>query len=67
MSTPDALPFLKAMMRRMIIWGPVIIAILGVVGAVGAIVDGEYIGAGVLLAASAVAVAVMAYAYDKVT
>ncbi len=59
-STPS---FLEAMSRRVVAWGSIVAGSLGLVLAVNAALSDEYIGAGVCLAASALAFGVMAYAF----
>ena len=59
-STPS---FLEAMSRRVVAWGNATVGFLGLVLAVNAALSDEYIGAGVCLAASALAFGVMAYAF----
>lgn len=59
-STPS---FLEAMSRRVVAWGSIVTGSLGLVLAVNAALSDEYIGAGVCLAASALAFGVMAYAF----
>ena len=55
--------FLESMARRVVAWGSTAAGILGLVLAVNAALDGEYVGAGACLAASALAYGVVAYAF----
>ena len=45
--------FLESMARRVVAWGSTAAGILGLALAVNAALDGEYVGAGACLAASA--------------
>ena len=64
MGTIESSPsFLEAMSRRAVAWGSFVTGSLGLVLAVNAALSDEYIGAGVCLAASALAFGVMAYAF----
>ena len=54
-------PFLHSMATRVAIWGPTITGLLGLVLAVNAAGSSQYVGAGVCLAASALAFGVVAY------
>ena len=58
----DQQSFINAMARRVTIWGPIIAAILGLIAAINAMLIDEYVGAGVCLIASALAIGVLAYA-----
>ena len=55
--------FLESMSRRVVAVGSVVAGSLGLVLAVNAALSDEYIGAGVCLAASALAFGVLAYAF----
>ncbi len=64
METIESSPsFLEEMSRRVVAWGSIVTGSLGLVLAVNAALSDEYIGAGVCLAASALAFGVMAYAF----
>ncbi len=63
METTETTDFLTSMARRMVSWGSVVIAISGWVFAVNAALDDQFIGAGVCMAASALALGVLAYAF----
>ena len=58
-------PFLESMARRVVAWGGTTIGILGPILAVNAAYSGEYVGAGASLAASAMALGVVAYAFVR--
>ena len=55
--------FLTSMTRRMLARGGTIVGIAGIVLAIDARLAGDYIGAGMCLAASASALGVIAYAF----
>ena len=64
METIESSPsFLEKMSRRVVAWGSIVGGSLGLVLAVNAALSDDYTGAGVCLAASALAFAVMAYAF----
>ena len=64
METKETSPaFLESMAKRVVAWGCTAVGFLGLVLAVNAALSDEYIGAGVSLVASALAFAVMAYAF----
>ena len=51
--------------RRLTFWGSTIVAVLGVVLAINASLSDEYTGAGVCLAASALAIGVISYTFMR--
>jgi hypothetical protein len=57
MQTNGAPRLLTSMAARVAFWGPVTIGFIGLVLAINASLSGEFVGAGVCLAASAVAFA----------
>ena len=57
--------FMAAAARRLTFWGSTIIAVLGVVFAFTEASSNEYTGAGVLLAASALALGILSYTFMR--
>ncbi len=55
--------FLESMARRVVAWGCTTVGFLGLILAVNAAFSSEYVGAGTILAASALAFGVYAYAF----
>ena len=54
---------LTSMARRLAFWGPTIAGFLGLILTINANLDGEYIGAGVLLMASVLAFGAIGYIF----
>ena len=62
MDTNQTNGFSASMARRVGLWGPLITGFVGMVLALNASLSDEYVGAGVCLAASALAFGVIVYA-----
>jgi len=65
METADASGFMTAAARRMVFWGSTIVGILGIVLALNAALSDEYTGAGACLAASALALGIIGFAFVR--
>ena len=61
MQSSERSDFLVSVARRVALWGPIIVGFIGVVVALNAALTDEYVGAGVSLAASALAFGVVRY------
>ncbi len=57
--------FMAAAARRLTFWGSTIVAVLGVVLAINAAYSDEYTGAGVCLAASALAIGILSHTFIR--
>ncbi len=57
--------FMAEAARRLTFWGSTIVAVLGVVLAINVAYSDEYTGAGVCLAASALAIGVLSYSFIR--
>ncbi len=65
METAEAGGFMTAAARRGVFWGSTIVGVLGIVLALNAGLSDEYAGAGACLAASALALGVIGYAFVR--
>ena len=63
METAEAGGFMTAAAMRMVFWGSTIVWILGIVLALNAALSDEYVGAGICLAASALALGIIGYVF----
>ncbi len=57
--------FIAEAARRLTFWGSTIVAVLGVVLAINAAYSDEYTGAGVCLAASALAIGILSHTFIR--
>ena len=57
--------FMAEAARRLTFWGSTIVAVLGVVLAINAAYSDEYTGAGVCLAASALAIGILSHTFVR--
>ena len=65
MQTDSSNGFSMAMARRLALWGPTIVGFAGLIFAINAALSDEYVGAGVSLAASALAFGVIGYTFVR--
>ncbi len=63
MAANETTDFLTSMTRRVVAWGSVAISVSGWVLAINAALDDQFVGSGVCLSASAIALGVLTYAF----
>ena len=64
-NSPESGGFMAESAKRMTFWGSTTIGFLGIILAINAALSDEYTGAGVCLAASALAIGILGYTFIR--